>query len=146
MPLYYYFPPAVSYFVLGKRLGALDKDVPEDCMKFYNSVSDMFEMTEKLLTSAPLHKIYPTKTYKKLKTAIKDMHDLSKKYIVEKLQEITEEDKRALEKAGAGEQAPVPEKVDFMTYIVHSGRMSLDKVALNTVDLLTGGAHPVSTW
>lgn len=134
---------AVSFFVLGKRLGALDKEVPEDCMKFYNSVSDMFQTTETLLTSFPLHKIYPTKTYKKLKAAIKDMHDLSGKYIREKLQEITEDDRRALEKAGTGERAPIPEKVDFMTYIVHSG-MSVDKVTLNAVDLLTGGAHPVS--
>ncbi len=143
LTVYLYFCLAVSFFVLGKRLGALDRDVPEDCVKFYDSVSDMFQTTETLLTSLPLHKIYPTKTYKKLKASIKEMHDLSRKYIEEKIREITEEDKRAMEKAGTGEEVPVPEKVDFMTYIMHTG-MSVEKVALNSVDLLTGGAHPVS--
>ena len=143
----HYFIAGVSFYVLGKRLGALDENIPEDCHQFYTSVTDMFTATERLITSLPLHKIWPTRTYKELSNSTQTIYDFSMKYIKEKMEQISEEDKRVLEAAaarGEDEEGGVPKRVDFMTYLVHSGKMSLEEATLNGIDMLIGGVHPVS--
>ena len=67
---------------------------------------------------------------------------MARRYINEKLAEIEEADRKALEAASGEEEAP--EKVDFVTYLVHSGKMSIEELSVNVVDLLSAGVETVS--
>ncbi len=71
----------------------------------------------------------------------KTVHKLARQFIDEKLAEIAEDDRRALE-AVSGEEE-VPDKVDFITYMIHSGKMSVEEVSVNIVDLLSAGVETV---
>lgn len=62
------------------------------------------------------------------------------KFITQRLDEIEEKDKQLLQQ-DTGDEAPV--KVDFLTYILHSGKMSLDAITANIIDLLTAGVDTV---
>ncbi len=69
------------------------------------------------------------------------VHKLAHQFINEKLAEIAEEDKKALEAATSEEEAP--DKVDFITYLVHSGKMSVEEISVNVVDILSAGVETV---
>ena len=66
--------------------------------------------------------------------------DLAMKFISKRLDEIEEEDKQRLQQATEDE---VPIKVDFLTYLVHLGKMSLDAITANVIDLMTAGVDTV---
>ena len=73
------------------------------------------------------------------------MHRLATKMINEKLAEIDEKSRKALEAASGEEEAP--EKVDFITYLVHSGKMSVEEAsAIIVIDLLSAGVETVRTF
>ena len=38
----------------------------------------------------------------------------------------------------------VPEKVDFLTYMIHCGELSIEEISINAADLLGGGVDTVS--
>ena len=63
------------------------------------------------------------------------------KFISKRLDEIKEEDRQLLQQDTADE-APV--KVDFLTYLVHSGKMDLGAITANVIDLMTAGVDTVS--
>ena len=44
------------------------------------------------------------------------------------------------------EGSEAPEKVDILTYLVHSGKQSLEEAATNAVDLMTAGIDTVSKY
>jgi len=67
------------------------------------------------------------------------VNNLAMKFINERMQEITEEEKRALE-----ESKEVPREVDFLTYLIHSEKLSPEELCTNTVDLLLAGVETVS--
>ena len=54
---------------------------------------------------------------------------------------MTEEEKRLLEKGGEDEDPPVG--VDFITFMIHAGKMDLDTIATNAVDLMAAGVDTV---
>ena len=89
----------------------------------------------------PLYKIYRTKLWKSVVNGQIILNRLSMKMINEKLAEIEEKDRKALEAAGGEESAP--EKVDFITYLVHSGKMSVGEVSAIVIDLLSAGVETV---
>ena len=61
------FPLAVSFFTLGKRLGALNiGNVPARCQEIIDATQIMFASSQKAAFAPPLHKIYPTKLWKSL--------------------------------------------------------------------------------
>ena len=129
---------AACRFVLGKRMGCLNEQVPQDCQELINVVQELFESTQRLMTGPPLHIMWSTKEWKFQKQTTKRLHELSLKHVKEKLEEIREEDHgRALE------GSEPPEKVDILTYLIHSGKQSLEEAATNAVDLMTGGIDTV---
>ena len=67
------------------------------------------------------------------------VNNLAMKFINERMQEITEEEKHALE-----DSKEVPGEVDFLTYLMHSEKMSPEELSTNTVDLLMAGVETVS--
>ena len=57
----------MSFFTLGKRLGALNiGNVPARCQEFIDATQLMFDSVQKAIFAPPIHKIYPTKRWKTL--------------------------------------------------------------------------------
>ena len=139
-----FLPTAVCVFVFGKRLGALDTDNPsQESLMFMDNMNDILKLSARILmTKLPLYKLWPTKDVRAMKQAVKTTYDFSKKY-VEKVLEIKEEDKRALERRAEEEEAP--DKVDLLTYLLHSRGMSVEEATTNAMDLMAGGFDTVSS-
>ena len=132
---------AVCRFVLGKRMGCLSDQVPQDCQELIVTVQEMFDSTQRLMNGPPLHIVWSTKEWKFQKQKVKHLYELSLKHVKEKLQEIREEDRgRDLE----GSEAP--DKMDFLTYLVHSGKQSLEEAVTNSIDLMLAGVDTVSCF
>ena len=130
---------AVSRFVLGKRMGCLSDEVPQDCQELIDTLQELLLSTQRLMTRLPVHIVWSTKEWKFLKQKMKILYDLSLRHVKEKLEEIREEEHgRALE----GSEAP--DKVDLLTYLVLSGKQSLEEAATNAIDLITAGIDTVS--
>ena len=120
-------------------MGCLDDHVPQDCKELIDSFQDMLNSIQRLMSGLPLHIVWSTKEWKFLKETMKHLYTLSLRHVKEKLEEIKEEDQeRALE----GSEAP--DKVDFLTYLVHSGKQSLEEAAANASDMMMGGVDAVS--
>ena len=136
---------AVSFFTLGQRLGALDLDenIPPECQEFIDQVGNFFELTMKLFLSVPTYLIYRNKLWKATVDSQAAVKDLAMKFISKRLKEIKEEDKQLLQQA-TEDEAPV--KVDFLTYLVHSEKMSIDAITANVIDLMTAGVDTVNKF
>ena len=137
-------PTAVGALVFGKRLGALDTDNPsQESLMFMDNMNVTFKLLSRLQTTKlPLHKLWPTKDVRALEQAAITTYDFAKKY-VEKVLEIKEEDKRALERRAEEEEAP--DKVDLLTYLLHSRGMSVEEATTNAMDLMAAGVETVSS-
>jgi len=133
----------VAVFVLGKRLGCLDDPVPPDCQEWIDVIQDLMASTQKVMMGPPIYKYIPTKAYRKMKESITRLYQLAIKRVKQKMDEITEEDRRLAE-AGEGEEGEAPAQVDFLTYLMHSGKMTTGEVAINCIDMMTGGVDTVS--
>ena len=129
---------------MGKRLGSLNSsgEVSPECQEFITVVEKLFSSLTDLLFALPLYQLYRTKLWKSIVSTNIQVHKLARNFINEKLTEIEEEARKTLEAAGSEEEAP--DKVDFLTYLVHSGKMSIEQVTVNVVDLLSAGVETVS--
>ena len=122
-------------------MGCLSDQVPQDCQELIVTVQEMFDSTQRLMNGPPLHIVWSTKEWKFQKQKVKHLYELSLKHVKEKLQEIREEDRgRDLE----GSEAP--DKMDFLTYLVHSGKQSLEEAVTNSIDLMLAGVDTVSCF
>ena len=130
----------MAYFVLGKRLGCLEAgQIPPDCKAFIDSVNRSFTSTFELIFAVPFYLLWENKIWKEGVDSMASVNNLAMKFIKERMQEITEEEKRALENS-----EEVPGEVDFLTYLVHSGKLSPEVLSSNAVDLLSAGIETVS--
>ena len=131
---------AVALFVLGKRLGCLNVgSVPEDCLEFIGCIQKFNLATQEIMFNLPFHKIYPTKSWKNLMDAQKRAYRISMRHIEEKLKEIKEQDQQP-----TAEDDEPSEKEDFLTYMIHKRKMSLEELTVNAGDLLAAGVDTVS--
>ena len=55
--------------------------------------------------------------------------------------QVTEEEKRLLEEGGDDDEPPAG--VDFITFMMHAGKMDVDTIATNAVDLMAAGVDTV---
>ncbi len=120
-------------FVLGKRLGCLEEPMPENCRLFVDSIRGMLQTTGKVMVSLPLHEYFKTKDYKKLMKHTEDISILARGYIHERIEEV---DTKSKDEEGDGED-------DFLSHMIHSGKMSVDEIATNAVDLMAAGVDTV---
>jgi len=133
-------PTAVAYFILEKRLGCLEAgQIPPDCKAFIDAVDRLFTSTFDLVLSAPFYLLWETKLWKEAVDSMASVNNLAMKFINERMQEITEEEKHALE-----DSKEVPGEVDFLTYLMHSEKLTPEEFSANTVDLLMAGVETVS--
>jgi len=110
-----------------------------DCKAFIDAVDRLFTSTFDLVLSAPFYLLWETKLWKEAVDSMASVNNLAMKFINERMQEITEEEKRALE-----DSKEVPGEVDFLTYLMHSEKLSPEEFSANTVDLLMAGVETVS--
>ena len=129
---------AVCYFVLGKRMGCLGDQVPQDCNELIVAVQEMFNSIQRLMSAPPLHILWPTKERKFLKQTVKHLYELVLNHVREKLEKIREKKQN-----NTLEESEIPEKVDFLTYIMHSEKQSLKEAAANASDLIISGIDTV---
>ena len=54
---------------------------------------------------------------------------------------MTEEEKRLLKERGDDDDPPVG--VDFITFMIHAGKMDLDTISINAFDLIGAGVDTV---
>lgn len=134
---------SASFFVLGKRMGCLPdpSHAPHDCQLFIEAIGTFFRSSQELALSLPLYKLLNTKPWRNLKESVQTINTNASLHIQQRLNEIKEKDLKAEGQSGEEE---VPEKVDFLTYIIHSGQMSLDDIVVNAVDLIGGGVDTTS--
>ena len=76
---------AVCVFVLGKRLGCLEQEIPVDCKVFIEEVGNFLTATQDLITSFPWHRLVATKKWKALSRSNKRFYDIAMAYIQEKV-------------------------------------------------------------
>ena len=126
--------------MLGKRLGCLGDQMPPECKHFVDSIQDFTLVTSEMLFGLPFHKIWRTKKWKRLVSSLDDSYTFAKGYVDQKMKEIEE-----LDKNSAGDHDHQAELgMDFLTYMIYSGNMSLADIAVNAIDLLGAGVDTVS--
>jgi len=131
---------AVVYFILEKRLRCLEAgQIPPDCKAFIDAADRLFKSIFQLAFAVPFYLMWETKLWKEAVDSMASLNNLAMKFINERMQEITEEEKRALE-----DSKEVPREVDFLTYLMHSEMLSPEELSTNTVDLLIAGVETVS--
>lgn len=126
---------SVAFFALGKRLGCLESgELPPDCQKFITFVQDYFDSFLDIVLS-----LWKTKKFKNAVRLQEGVKEYAMKFISERMGEIREEDKKALE-----EDTEIPDKVDFLTYLLHSSNLTVEEITSNIVDLLMAGVETTS--
>ena len=122
-------------------MGCLDDQVPQDCKELIVTVQEMFNSIQRLISGPPLHILWSTKEWKFLKQIVKQLDDIALNHVREKLEKIRKENQN-----GSLEESEIPDKVDFLTYIMHSDKQSLKEAAANAADLMIGGVDNVRCY
>ena len=110
--------------------------MPPECKKFVADLHSFLDTTNKLFYELPLHKLWKTRNWKELLRSQKDMFSYTSKLVNEKIREIEAENSMEVQLAELG--------TDFLTYMVHSGSLSVGEIAINAIDLLGAGVDTVS--
>ena len=119
-------------------MGCLSNQVPQDCKQLIVAVKEMFNSIQRLISGPPLHILWSTKEWKFLKQTVKQLDDIALNHVRQKLDKIREENQN-----GSLKESKIPDKVDFLTYIMHSEKQSLKEAAANAADLMIGGVDNV---
>ena len=116
-------------------MGCLEEEMPPECKQFVRDLHTLNYATDKLLFGLPFHKLWRTKDWKDLVQSQKGMLEFANKLISQKIREIKKEGTES-SKAELG--------TDFLTYMINSGSLSAEEIAVNAVDLLEAGIDTVS--
>ncbi len=69
------------------------------------------------------------------------MYFLIFRHVQQRMDEIQEEEIRALE--SAADESEARPKVDFLTYLIYSGKQSPEEAAMNAIEMLNDGTDTV---
>ena len=119
--------------MLGKRLGCLEDPMPQNCREFVDNVRGFLDTTNKLFMGLPLHKIIKTQNWKNLIKHLGISFSIASGLIKSKIEEIERE-----AQTGEGEK-----KDDFLSHMIYSGKMSVEEVIVNAIDLMKAGIDTV---
>ena len=114
--------------------------MPPECKKYVDSIHIFLETTTKLMFSLPFHKIWPTKNWKTLVNSFDYLYSYASGHVNEKIAELEK-----AEKLNEFEKVDAELGMDFLTYMIHSGNMSVEELAVNAVDLISAGVDTVSS-
>lgn len=129
---------AVALFVLGRRMGCLEKEMPPDCVKLVDHVQNFFNVTNRMFFGLPFHKIWRNKNWKELVRSLDFILSYASRLVEEKIEQIEQQSSEQ------GESAHAELGEDFLTYMIHSGKMDIHEIAANAIDLLLAGIDTVS--
>ena len=76
---------AICVFVLGKRLGCLEEEVPANCKVFIEELHNFITVTQELLFKFPFHKFVTTKNWKALVHSQKCVYEVAMGHVQEKV-------------------------------------------------------------
>ena len=107
--------------------------MPHDCREFVDNIQGFLETTSKLLMGVPLHKFIKTQNWKNLVKHFEKAYSIASGLTKSRIEEIERE-----AETGEGE-----EKDDFLSHMIHSGKMSVEEVAVNAIDLMSAGIDTV---
>ena len=116
--------------------------MPTDCKAFVDDIHALLHTTDKLLFGLPFHKLWRTKNWKELLRAQDGVMKFTGGLVQGKMEEVMREER---EKAEEEEDLQAELGMDFLTYMLHSGTMSAEEVAVNAMDMLAAGVDTVST-
>jgi cytochrome P450 len=113
--------------------------MPPECKKFVDSAKINLDATSKLIFSIPFHRLWRTKNWKRMVNALDYMWSFAGELVKEKILEIEEKN------AAAGNTDIHAELGDdFITYMILSGKMGTEEIAVNAIDMLGAGVDTVS--
>ena len=110
--------------------------MPPDCQEFISVIQEFFTASQELLFSLPLYKLYPTKTWRKLKEMQIKGYQIGLKFINDRIREVKEKEEGGREETN--------ETLDFLTYMIENSGLTLDEISINALDLLGAGVDTVS--
>lgn len=115
---------------------------PPDCKSVLQSVQTFFRTKHETTMGLdlPLFVQRATVPWRALSDATSNVYTTVLHYVEQKLNKIKEEDCKIEELS----TSDVSKKVDFLTYIIQSGMLSMKDATLNSVDLIGGGVDTVS--
>lgn len=120
-------------------MGSLEiGNIPPDCADFIHWVNRIFTTVLDLNKSLPVHKFWETKAMRLTVEAHVNVSRIAQKYVKQRVQEIDDHSKQLVE---GSEEAPP--KVDFLTYLMHSGALTLEEVIANIIDQMIAGVETV---
>ena len=114
--------------------------MPPDCQKFVDDIHRFTASSEKILFGIPFHRIWKTKQWKEFVSSFGDFLSYANEQVEQKLQEMEQQAQNNPD--GGDVQAELG--MDFVTYMVHSGKMSVDEVVVHSMDLLIAAVDSVS--
>ena len=118
-------------------MGCLEEQMPQECRDFVNNVHVFIVVSSELFFGIPFHKLWRTKKWKKLVESLGAIFMYTKGHVDQKIMEIEE----ARSKGDAEHQAELG--MDFLTYMIYSGNLSVKDIAMNSIDLLTAAVDTV---
>ena len=119
-------------------MGCLGAEVPEDCKEFIQAARAFEQSFQRAVFLPPvLYQWWPTKDYKVMKQTTEVLTNFASKHMDRKMQKIKEMSSNV-------DENKQPVKVDFLTSLMLSEKLSSWQIAGNVVDMLFGGLGPVS--
>ena len=113
--------------------------VPEDCKEFIHAGRAFEQSFQRAVFLPPfLYRFWPTKDFKVMTKSSEILTNFALKHMERKVQKI----KEMSSVIDHDDQKPV--KVDFLTSLLLSEKMTMRQTAGNVVDMLFGGLGPVS--
>ena len=114
--------------------------MPQECKDLVDDVHTMLVTTNKMRIGLPFHKLWKNRKWKTLVSSIDRMLTYAGGLVNEKVKEIE------LAEEFEGDGLEIEEGMDFLTYMLHSssGKMTVEEIAANAIDLIIAGVDTVS--
>ena len=116
-------------------MGCLEEQMPQDCKDLVDNIHKFTVVSTEMFFGIPFHRLWRTKKWDRLIESLGAIFDYTKGHIDQKIKEI-QEGKEGDFQAELG--------MDFLTYMIHSGQLSIADIAMDAIDLLTAGVDTVS--
>lgn len=114
--------------------------MPPECKQFVDDIHTFIQLTAEFFFGLPLHRIWKTRKWKRFIKCTSDILDYTSNLVGQKIQEIQQEER------SSGDEVRAELGTDFLTYMVHTGNMSVEGIAVNAIDLLNAGIDTVSSY
>ncbi|BFZ19731.1 hypothetical protein BsWGS_22770 [Bradybaena similaris] len=127
-----FFMETITFVMLNKRLGCLDRAASDQVNSFIQAIATMFLTGHQLMVYAKAHKLLGTRPWRDHVHSWDQIYDFAAEHINQRIDEVT----RELETGGpplAGEH------VDFLKYVVSTHQLSRNEIVDNVIEIFMGG-------